>query len=116
MTETVLWTNPSPNSSYDGNQSITFESGFKFTDYDYIKIEYRPYSGYSNDIILVSPENMSGSRKVNVGLGERMSGWYTRPIELEYPRYINIKSCYALASSTKDDSLCVPIKVSGINL
>lgn len=60
-TETTLWTNSSPTSNFAA-QTITINSGHKFSDYDYIKFQWK-YTGSTSDTLemLVTPRDLSAS-------------------------------------------------------
>lgn len=49
LQETTLWTNPNPTSNMGTGVTININSGYDFSDYDFIKFEYKTTAGASTD-------------------------------------------------------------------
>lgn len=125
--ETVLWTNPSPNSAF-GTTTIINSGSKKFTDYDLIKIYYKDYIGSSNDNLELSFKPIpvwqkNGSYlRTYIPLARSLNAnstnvfvyrlaWASLSSEYEFSISGTVSSNSTASTTT---TMCVPIQITGI--
>lgn len=123
MTQTTLWTNPSPGNDFAG-QTITLSQNM--TDFDYIGIYYRgrrTSNPYIESEILVTPTQLAKSKTTTVNSplvtigGVLSSGTnLVRAISYSAVNKLYISPATAQGSSTTNNSVAFPLYVYGYKL
>ncbi len=119
-TETVLWTNSSPSSSF-ASQLVTLSQ--YYTNFDCIAIEYRMDTtqsiGPSGKRIIVESDQFLGMNEAgSYGLALLAcpsSTWYVRRVHSGASHNIvSFKACYQYGTTTTANNKCIPYQVIGI--
>lgn len=112
-TETTLWTNSSPTSSFAAKDVTGLSSGI--SNFDYIRITYRASTSdsTSQSTTFAVSELPSSSGRVTIGM---MVGTGTRyrPVYKSSNTSIYIYGCYSSGSSTATNTYLIPTKIEGI--
>ena len=118
QTETVLWTNPSPDSNFAG-QTITLSESID--NFDYIKVTAK--KAYNNSTFytafIVTPENFKktlsslGSDRVEISF--TIAGDYTRRVLYVDNTSVNFSLAYKLGASGTSQSYAIPLEILGLN-
>lgn len=122
-TEETLWTNSSPTSAF-ATQTITLNSGKKFSDYQYIVFRYNATASSSVGGVVIVPSTLfatdmdgaSGS-KCAVALGNGSTSGYA----VRYCKYISdtqttVTKCMRTDGTSLSNTTIVPTAIDGINL
>lgn len=114
-TETVLWTNPSPTSTYSGD-AVTLSDNM--TNYTYIKIVTRKSTNDSTEHSMLIPiedlQTMGVSFRYELP-GLIVNGFgYTRGVMYLNQTTIQFGGCYSVGSTVTNHSYVIPYKVIGI--
>ena len=123
MTETVIWTNPSPSSSFS-EQDIALSNDYN--NYDLIKIYYKISSAdtiadISSSYIYIPMEDFlktlySFTPQILYGLAAIKNGYqYHRAIAANNyngKRWISFYTCYRAQVSASYNGYCIPTKIS----
>ena len=120
-TETVLWTNNSPTSSF-ANQTVTLSDNI--SNYDYLCFEYRSTTGSSakSGKVYVKTTDFtnagSGANTCQLGTYARNSSdvGYTRVATYASDTTITFSHSIRAGSSGQDDTSAIPTKISGISV
>lgn len=117
MTETVLWTNSSPTSSYSTGTPIVSS----MTGYDFIKIVYRKSTSNTTEISFIVPlstfKNMTNTSGSNyLGAGYRDTNSYCRPTYYSSATVVSFSNCTRLGASGNSNTNLIPYKVIGIKI
>lgn len=117
LSETTLWTNPSPTSSF-ASQNVSLSDNI--SNYDFIKIQFRVSTSVSNSAsIIVSKEdlltmtNATNTPKFALGAIES-SVTHTRAGYYVSDTSINIGNTYRTNSTTTYNAVCIPTEVIGM--
>ena len=116
-TETSLWTNQSPSSSF-ASQNVSLSDSV--SNYKYIKIRYNYSSSYSTIEVsgIISVDDLkkttAGNRRVTLGLGQATAGnsYYVRYVNYVSDTSINITNVNAGSSGSTD---IIPLEILGLN-
>lgn len=114
-TETLLWTNSSPNSSFSG-QTISLNidlKQYKFIKVDYFKILPTDTNVYS---IYMPNENIVDHREVGFASKVYNNGIHLRDfwVATTYTQ-ITFRDCLGLNGTATSNSLCIPLHIYGVN-
>lgn len=119
--ETSLWTNPSPTSSFT-NQTITLSESIE--NYTYIKVRYRFQDSDAREtsiFCLVSDfKTYTGTGQFSLGCvmtGSSNYPSFNRPLRYGSSTTVSADHCYrgsASAGSTYD-TCCIPLEILGLN-
>lgn len=120
-TETVLWTNNSPTSTF-ANQTVTLSDNI--SDYDYLCFEYRSTTGSSakTSKVFVKTTDFitagSGANTCQLGTYARNSSdvGYTRVATYASDTTITFSHSIRAGSSGQDDTSAIPTKIVGISV
>ena len=117
LSETVLWTNPSPTAAFDGQ---TLSLSDSLSNYDYVKIDYRASTTNATESSMIIPissfyveDTVTVSRSIAVKLS---NSWYERL----FNRSNNMGVIFANCIKRKDNSgtatniFAIPTKISGL--
>lgn len=121
LSETVLWTNPSPNSNFS-NSTVNLISGAKLSDYKYIKISAKySTSGSKLTSVIYSLDEFvkfkapSGSTSYfQGGICFHGSIDVARVIRYVNDTSVRIASCIQINGTNTTDSYAIPITISGL--
>ena len=120
LTETVLWTNPSPSSSFS-NQTVTLSESY--TNYKYVGVKYATGTGSSapEATMILSTEDAaktdsSGSNNGLKGsIGSRyQSNVYARIIGFMSNTSVEITAARQQGSTNSNNALIIPKTIIGI--
>lgn len=119
LTETVLWTNPSPNSSFSPKDVSLSES---LRNFKYIKICTKSSTGTSNTYeMLVEPDFLVSSTttayhpNVIIGTINNTTGYtFVRRITYVNDLKINIGTANTILASVSDNTYTIPTKIVGL--
>lgn len=124
-TETVLWTNPSPSSTFAA-QNVTLSDNL--SNYKYIGINFgystSNYStGYHNSTILLSLEDFikfgykSGLARCGTSLtvANTNNTIFSRSVLYLNDTSVRFGTCYQVGSSTQENTSAIPLEILGIN-
>lgn len=118
MTETVLWTNPNPTTSYSTG-TVTVSS---MTEYDFIKIVFRKTTSDSTEIPYIVPlstfETMLDEAKASfLGAGYKISTTIVcRPTYYSSSTSVYFSNCKQLGGSDSSRNSMIPYKIIGIKI
>jgi hypothetical protein len=114
-TETLLWTNSSPNSSFS-EQTISLNidlKQYKFIKVDYFKVLPTDTNVYS---IYMPNENIVDRREVGFASRAYNNGIYLRDFYVASTyNQITFRPCMGLNGSMTNNSLCIPLHIYGVN-
>lgn len=120
MTETVLWTNPSPTTSFT-LQTITLSENF--TNYDYVRIYLKGSRTDNTECMIEVPSDKlkaavtSVAYRPNIYIGGYDGNGtyqYVRRISYITDSSLSINSSYRINAAATNDNLFIPIKITGI--
>lgn len=119
MSETVLWTNPSPNSSFSAKDVSLSES---LRNFKYIKICTKSSTGTSNTYeMLVEPDFLVFSTttayhpNIIIGTINNTTGYtYVRRITYVNDLKINIGTANTILATSNDNTYTIPTKIVGL--
>lgn len=116
-TETVLWTNPDPSSSFAG-QNVTLSDSIG--NYKYMKITWKTTTSdtaYSSAYVLVSDlasmTAANGNRFVSISC--MWTNVYKRNITYNSATSIGISTSYRENASGSNNGVCIPLEILGVN-
>lgn len=124
LTETVLWTNPSPTSTFSGTEcslSSTLDNGYK-----YIKVTYRAsttdateYEVYfdAQSFINNGTLDQAGQYLPAISTTIQVSSNYFQTVRCMRKgsnTSINVTQCYRLGQTTAYNNYAIPTKISGL--
>ena len=124
LSETLLWTNPTPSGSYSGGLVTLSEAVYDGNTiiYDYIKIELRNAGSSSYVTEVLYPTSVlkymySNAYYVPIGISDQGSNqMYVRYIQLTNATTLRFGSCYKTGTSSGYSSACYPLTVKGCKL
>lgn len=118
QTETVLWTNSAPTSSF-AKQDVTLSDDIN--SYDYLKFTYRVTTSVSdslNYIISVSDFKKSvestSSHHCVLGLSTDDSVAHTRRVYYKTDTTVNFNNAYQLNAAASNNATVIPLSIVGI--
>ena len=117
MSETVLWTNSAPSSTFSG-QTITMLNSY--TSFNYLKIRYKntTSSNTYNEVIIPTDRlpRMEVTMEYRVGLGVFISSMiYFRSVNTTgNTSELNISNCARFNNSGLDNSNVIPLSIIGM--
>lgn len=117
-TETVLWTNNSPTSSFSG-QTITLSNSLD--NYTYVKIKYRISTSVSTESSVIVPVSefvrmTQTSNTFKIGTGSFDSSTYVRTAYYDSATTIAFNNGYKLGSTSQANGMLIPVSVIGISV
>ena len=120
-TETSLWTNQSPSSSFSLD-TVTLSDAI--SNYKYLGIKYRMSTSVAEENIAifniddVKQSVQGGSTNHNIlliGTETSANAMFGRMVFYVSDTSITLQQCYRLYSQTLDNTLCIPLEILGIN-
>ena len=117
-TETVLWTNNSPTSTFAG-QTITLSDSLD--NYTYVKIKYRISTSVSTESSAIVPVSefvrmTQTSNTFKIGTGSFESSTYVRTAYYGSATTIVFNNGYQLGSTSQANGKLIPVSVIGISV
>ena len=117
-TETVLWTNNSPTSTFAG-QTITLSDSLD--NYTYVKIKYRISTSVSTESSAIVPVSefvhmTQTSDTFKIGTGSFDSSTYVRTAYYGSATTIVFNNGYKLGSTSQANGMLIPVSVIGISV
>jgi len=117
-TETVLWTNNSPTSTFAG-QTITLSDSLD--NYTYVKIKYRISTSVSTESSAIVPVSefvhmTQTSNTFKIGTGSFNSSTYVRTAYYGSATTIVFNNGYQLGSTSQANRMLIPVSVIGISV
>lgn len=121
MTETTLWTNSSPTSSF-ANQTVTLSQSI--TAFDYIRIYFRTQNTQDNEfsaIYLASEvntwvESSSTPRPFGILCGNQGTNTRKRLVMYVSNTSLSLSHATGVNNSTTVDAALIPTKITGLKL
>lgn len=120
MTETVLWTNTSPSSSF-ASQTVTLSQSID--NFDYIKITQKIHTSISGELATLIPVEdfkkclSAADTHFNMAFSVNYSGQvYCRRIFYDSGTTVNFNNAYYVNNSGSSNSVCIPLKIFGVNV
>lgn len=117
-TETVLWTNSAPTSSFAA-QTITLSDSM--SNYKYLKFRYKNTASGSLEASVICPvsdfvkmSDVSGNGILLI-LAMQNPSIYGRRVYYVSTTSVNFKSALRVGSSGTTDSVAIPLEILGIN-
>jgi len=117
LSETVLWTNPSPTSSMSPSAARTLSDDI--SNYKYLKIYWR--MTVNQDIqssIMVSVEEfkkMTNTANTNfLGMYSKATNSFARGIYYVNDTTFGNSNCYQAGTTTQNNGYCIITKISGL--
>lgn len=122
LSETTLWTNPSPTSNMNSGTTINIDSGYSFSNYKFIKIEYKVTAGastsdkYSSLIIPYSDliKSLGSSNTPAIALGAVGSYRMSRLIYYRSDKQLYVYACTDTNGNLQNGG-CIPLTIKGLN-
>ena len=113
MSETTLWTNPSPDSTQSQGNIALSDS---IANYDFIKIYYRYGTTSSmNTSCLMSVSNFKSiATNPNVMLSAGIMGATMAASDVRHIKYVDNTTCFITSTLSGDSRWCIITKVSGV--
>ena len=112
-TETVLWTNGSPTSSF-AQKTVTLSDNIN--NYDYIKMTFRYSTSDDTELVEIFPvENIdinTAKRSTYLGVMWYAGSWKYRNITNNYTS-VEISNCVFVGGSSSNGSI-IPLQIIGI--
>ena len=119
-TETSLWTNPNPTSSYAGGSNITLSGSVD--NYKYIMIRYRVSTSIATEMRdIVSVDDLKKSLATtnapqwSFQARPSTSAYYERFIVYVDSTTVLIRPAYQLNASGTDNTVAIPLEILGLN-
>ena len=118
LTKTILWTNPSPSSTFP-NSTLTLSE--TINNYKYIGFEYKVSTVNSKSITLVFSvsdfKKSYGTTSTLIYLGSTDGNYNGFVRYMMYANDTSLNASYAMRTlnSSTDNNYCIPLYVYGIN-
>ncbi len=123
LSETTLWINPSPNSSFSG-KTITLDSG-SFSNYSFIKFYFKSKASSSDESSIIVPYSHFVNTTNTNGYRISLSTHFDGGARFRNINYVSSNSVKFRAGADINDSdgkyydsngSCIPTKITGLNV
>ena len=119
FTETSLWTNSSPTSTFAA-QTVSLNQTITTTKFDYIKIKVRVSTSVSTEQSYIFPTSEflnfadSGSNMPRGYVGMRINSNQARFVTMTSTSQVKFSASYQLASTSSNSTGIIPVSISGL--
>lgn len=116
-TETSLWTNSAPTSSFAGQDVTLSES---FDNYKYVKVRYKLSTTNNTEAALIVTsddlkKSLGGDNQININFGGRTTTTRDRIIRYVNTTTLTFTVAYHLNGTTTSTSDLIPLEILGLN-